>query len=462
MATDVSNHPEDGSAPPVPQAHGGVPRRPGAALVASLSVVACALTALLVAMLSNPFRPAQAASGQSSVRAGVAVEGQLSKTLRVGGTVETLDYAAIRAPQMRGPRDSGRADLTLMRLAEAGSLVKAGDVVAEFELRWLEDHIEDRASAVSTARSNYRRLEADTLILKETERQGRLTAKAEFDKAALDVRTAEVRSDIEAEVLRNMAAEAKATWEQLEEEGGLMEVVHDATLRVEELTVQEEVLHVERHERDYERLRVQTPIDGMVVRETMFNRSGQFSQTKEGDQIYPGALFMRIVDVANMVLAASVNQVDSQSVRIGNRAVIELDAYPGERFTGRVVDLGAVATASGGGKSRYRRPSSGEFVKQIPVRILIEDQDKRILPDLSASADVVLSRVGSGVLVPREAVRRNANNGSLRVWVRDGEEFLERSVQVGGWSDTEALVSSGLKAGEEVLLSDPPVAERAS
>lgn len=431
-------------------------------MVASLSVVACAVTALLVATLSNPFRPARAASGQRTARVGVAVEGQLSKTLRVGGTVETLDYAAIRVPQLRGPRDSGRADLTIMTLAEAGSLVKAGDVVAEFELRWLEDHIEDRLSVVSTAKANYRKLEADTLILKETERQGRLTAKAEFDKAALDVRTAEVRSEIEAEVLRNMAAEAKATWEQLEEEGALMEIVHGTSLRGQELIVREEVLHVERHERDYERLRVQTPIDGMIVRETMFNRSGQFSQSKEGDQIYPGALFMRIVDVANMVLAASVNQVDSQAVRIGNRAVVELDAYPGERFAGRVVDLGAVATSSGGGRSRFRRPSSGEFVKQIPVRILIEDKDERILPDLSASADVVLERVGSGVLVPREAVRRNAEDGSLRVWVSDGEEFLERGVQIGGWSDTDALVTSGLRAGEEVLLSDPPDSERAT
>ena len=433
----------------------GLPAKPGAGLTAGLCLAACVVTAAVLGVLASPERQAGATGPAAEVRTAVATVGGFTKSLRVGGTLETLDYAAIRAPRMRGPRDSGRAEMTLAALAEAGSLVKAGSVVAEFELKWLEDHIEDRQSVVVTAKSNLRKREADILILKETERQARVTAKAEYEKAALDVRTAEVRSEIEAEILKNIAEEARATWEQLVEEGDLMEVVHGADLRGEALTVREEVLHVERHERDYERLQVRTPIDGMVVRETMFNRSGQFAQTKEGDQIYPGALFMRIVDVSTMVLAAGVNQVDAQSIRIGNEAVVELDAYPGERFSGRVVDIGAVATAAGGG-SKYRRPSSGQFVKQIPVRIVVTDQDGRILPDLSASADVRLSSVAKGVLVPREALREAADGESEIVYLRDGDRFVERVVRVQDRNDTQAWIATGLAGGEEVLLSALP------
>ena len=129
----------------------------------------------------------------------------------------------------------------------------------------------------------------------------------------------------------------------------------------------------------------------MVVHETIFNKSGTFAQTKAGDQIYPGALIMRVVDVSAMVLNAVVNQVDAQAIRIGDEAVIELDAYPGEQFAGRVVDMGAVASSNSGGASRFSRGSSGAFIKHIRVRILLDDQDERILPDLSASADIYFS-----------------------------------------------------------------------
>ena len=311
-----------GPAPASPQR----PPRPSIGLTLGLCVVASLATVLLLWTLSGRSPDPQAAQAALEVRTAVATTGEFTKSLRVGGTIETLHYAAIRAPKLRGPRDSGRADLTLVKLADAGSLVEAGSVVAEFELKWLEDHIEDRLSQVTLSKSNLQKRLAEVLILKETERQGRLNAQAELDKALLDLRTAEVRSAIEAEILKNVSDEAQVTWKQLEEEGRLMESVHSADLRGFELEVEDAVLHVERHQRDYHRLQVRTPIDGMVVRETMFNRSGQFAQTKAGDQVYPGALFMRIVDVSKMVVSASVNQVDAQAIRIGNEAVVELDA----------------------------------------------------------------------------------------------------------------------------------------
>ena len=439
--------------PPSPS----LPAKPGAGLTVGLCLLASLVTASLLATLGRRTSQFTSSSPVAQARTAVAVLGDLRKTLRVGGTVETLNYAAIRAPRMRGPRDSGRADLTLVKLAEAGSIVQAGSVVAEFELKWLEDHIEDRQSEVVTAKSNFRKRHSEIMILKETERQGRLSAEAEYQKATLDLRTAEVRSAIEAEILKNIADEARVTWHQLEDEGRLMERVHGADLRGEELNVQDQVLHVERHERDYSRLHVKTPIRGMVVRESRFNRSGQFAQTKEGDQIYPGTLFMRIVDVSTMVVGATVNQVDAQSLRIGDRAVVELDAYPGEQFAGQVADMGAVAT-SAGGRSRFRRPGGGAYIKHIAVRILITDHDERILPDLSASADVDLAGRRSGVLVPREALRREPGAEADFVYVRKGEDYRQRPVRVKDLSDTEAVIDFGLNAGEEVLLSALPTA----
>ena len=133
-------------------------------------------------------------------------------------------------------------------------------------------------------------------------------------------------------------------------------------------------------------------------------------------------------------------------------SVVELDAYPGLRFSGRVVEMAALASPR-----RGTRSGGSTLVRHIPVRILIEDWDKRILPGLSASVDVIVSRKKRGVLVPREALRYESGpNASTSVRVVEGGMNRKRLVVVQGLSDTEALIRSGLQPGDQVLLRGLP------
>ena len=216
--------------------------------------------------------------------------------------------------------------------------------------------------------------------------------------------------------------------------------------------IRKELLHVERHQRDYQRLQVNTPLGGMVIRETILNRSGEYAQVQAGDRINSAAVFMRIVDTSQMVVRATVNQVDAQTIRVGNRAVVQLDAYPGLRFSGHVADMAALAAPRRGARSAGRN-----FIRHIPVRILIEDKDERILPGLSASVDVIVSMEQGGVLVPEGALRYESEpNPATFVRVVDGDVHRKRLVVVQGLSDTEALIRSGLELGERVLLQGLP------
>ena len=432
------------------------PLKPTPWLTTGLCVIVGIVTALMIWALGNRESTLTPGPVSTQQRTAAATVGEFTKSLRIGGTVETLRYAAIRAPRLRGPRDAGSSELTLAMLAEPGIVMPAGSVVAEFELKWLVDHIDDVKSRQFREELQLRKQEADVAIRKETERQARLAARAEAQKADLDVRTAAVRSKIEAEILRNIAHEAHATWQQLEQEGQFMETVHSADIRSQEFSVREEELHAGRHIRDLERLRVKTPIPGMVVLEATYKKGGQYAQTKPGDRVYPGSLFMRIVDVSEMVVNASVNQVDAQTIRIGDRAVIQLDAFPSERFEGRVVELGAVASSSSG-SGKYSRGGASPFLKQIPVRVLIESRDDRILPDLSACVDVIYSSPQTGVIVPREAIKSEPGAGGRPfVHVAENGTYHKRPVQVQDINDTEALVASGLESGEEVLLTALP------
>ena len=430
------------------------PTEPNPWLTTGLCIVAGIVIASVIWALGSRESAQTFVQGSAQLRTAAATFGELTKSLRIGGTVETLRYVAIKTPKLRGPGNADRAAFTLATLAEHGVVVPAGSVVAEFELPWLLNHIRSTELVQAVAESNARKRESQIAIRKETEQQLRFAAEAQARMAELDVRTAAVRSKIEGEILRNVAAEARAIWKQKEWERQFMEIVHDVDLRKAQLTVREAELHVERHLHDLERLRMKAPIGGMVVLEPTYKAGsyGRFAQTSPGDRISPGTLFMRIVDLSQMIVNASVNQVDAQTIGIGDKAFIELDAYPGERFEGRVVDFGAVA-----GSGRFGRGGLNSFVKRIPARILIESKDDRILPGLSASVDVVYSRPQSGVLVPREAFQSEpgADGGSF-VYVAGDETYHKRPVRVQDFNDTEVLVSAGLDSGEDVLLTAVP------
>ena len=392
--------------------------------------------------------------GMTSVpTAKVEVE-QFRRTLRVSGTIAAKRFAAIRTPRMRGGSE-GRRQLTLIELADAGSIVEPNSVVGTFENRWLEDHIDDRRSDLTQAKSAVEKRGAEIMIEEETQQQALRVAKADWEKAKLDLGTAEVLSEIEAEKLKLAVEETEANFHHLEQEVKLQQTVHAAEVRSLELVAEKVALHVRRHMNDLERLNTRTPVGGLVVMESLYRGGGQFEQVQTGDQVSPGTFFMRVVDLSKMVVNGVVNQVDSQKVRLGQKAEIRLDAYPDLLLPGRVTAISAMASSSGGG-SRWRRSNRDAYVKLVGVEVSIDGPDKRVIPDLSASADIVLGEQENALLVPDAAVQHRG--GQTFVYVRAGEGFTEREIEIGERSEVHAVVVSGLAEGEEVALTPLPQA----
>jgi multidrug efflux pump subunit AcrA (membrane-fusion protein) len=81
----------------------------------------------------------------------------------------------------------------------------------------------------------------------------------------------------------------------------------------------------------------------------------------------------------------------------------------------------------------------------------IEGSDPRLIPDLSASADILVDKAEGKVLVPRGAI--STDNGKTVAYVKKGETFEKREVSLGLQNDTHAVVLSGLSGGEDVRLN---------
>ena len=398
--------------------------------------VLLAMVVLAAAWILRP-QPGKtvAAPSVSTVR---AIRGVIQATRRLAGSITARRFMNIGAPVLQAP-DTGRG-LTLIFLAASGTRVKEGELIAQIDAQDIQDHLVDVEASVSQGKLDIARRKAQLVAQMEGLNQRLRVAKATWERAKQDARATPVTNVINQEKLRLAVEEYQEAYEEAAKQTPLTEERQLADLKLYELSNEYDDRHLNRHLRDFRRCSIRSPMDGMVVMQTTY-RGGDLYQVKVGDRLAPGQPFMRVVDPDSMELDATMNQAESQMVHLGQRATVRFDAFPEIVIKGHVQSVGALAL--GGRRVNFN-------VRNVPVRLVLETVDPRVIPDLSASADVATSEPAGGLIVPREAL--SESGGKTIVYVKQGDAFVPREVEIAGITNTQVAVASGIEEGEEIAL----------
>ncbi len=336
--------------------------------------------------------------------------------------------------------------LVLQDVVAPGTFVKKGDVVAEFDRQFMLTRLDDYRASMALVEAGMRILESDLEVERKVHEQSIQSAKADLEKAQIDLKTVPVQSAIMTERLKLIAEHAEARYKQLLKEVSLKETTYQVERRLAEIDKQQAQNELRRAEANAERMLVRAPIDGVVVMQTIW-RSGEMAQIRAGDQLAPGMMFMRIVDPSSMVVQARVNQVDVERMRLGLKARVRFDAYPGLELPAHIHAIAPMPTSSG-----FR----ANYVKEVPVVLKLDKMDPRVIPDLSVSVDVILAREEQTVVAPLAGIFQDSPNGRPYVFVRNPGGWERREVELGLSNHVTVAVRSGLRAGEVIALDRPP------
>ena len=422
-------------APPAPQK----PSRgwPSRGWIVAAAVVAIA--ALVGWRWMQSRQSEELAASQPIFKTATVVTGPFELRMRVSGQTSARNFANVTVPRLVGPE--ANRPMMLTKLAPAGVLVKPGTRVAEMDAQAMLDHIDDVHSTVLQAESDVTKRRAEQGIEWENLQQSLRVAKSTLEKAKLDASSGEVLTSIDRELLKLSVDEAQAAYDELSTDLTFKQASQKAELAVLALTLERHTRHRDRHKKDAERFKVDTPLAGLVVMQSVFMGS-EPRQIQEGDQVYSGQSILKVVAQDSMQVEGNISQADSQLFRVGQVATIGLDAFPGVTLKGKIYSLGAIAAAG------FRQTN---FIRNVPVRVEIIGTHRRLIPDLSASADVLLDQQPSAIMVPRAAVV--AENGKHFVYVRKGSQFEKRAIELGPRNYTQQVVKSGVAQGEEVALN---------
>jgi len=134
----------------------------------------------------------------------------------------------------------------------------------------------------------------------------------------------------------------------------------------------------------------------------------------------------------------NISEIDVSKVRPGQKATIKLDSLSDKTFTGQVITVDKIGATTSG-------------VTNYPVIIKFDSGASEILPNMSATANIILEVKDNVLLVPSSAVQKQ--NDQNVVQVMKGEQEQTVDVEVGLISDTQTEILSGLSEGDEVVTS---------
>ncbi len=409
-------------------------KSPWIGILITLAVIAAAVYAYRSYMKA----PAPAPGAPAAVKTAKAVIAPLEVTLRVSGQTSARNFSTITAPLLRGPENRG--SLVLLEMAKSGSQVKKGQLLVRLDAQSAQDHIDDLKDTLAQATNDISKRQAEQKVEWESMQQTLRVAKSSYEKAKLDYSAADVKVDLEKELLKLSMDEAEARYKQQQGDVAFRKASQASEIRILQLTLERHSKHMGRHTHDLERYTIMAPMDGLVVMSSVF-RGGEMAQIQQGDQVFPGQQIMKVVDTRNMQIEGSVSQSDSSELRINQLAKVGLDAFPDVHLGGKLYSIGALAV--GGWRSNF-------YIRSVPARVQIQGSDPRLIPDLSAHADLVLETLPDQLQVPAGAVQDE--NGKNFVSVRQGDRFEHREVKTGKHSFTHTSVLAGLKAGDEVRI----------
>jgi multidrug resistance efflux pump len=396
----------------------------------------------------------------------VVVAGAAVAMNALGGTVpnattvavtqgEFVDYIQIRGDirpaksiVLAAPLQSG-GDLQIVKLVKNAATVKKGDIVVEFDATQLTQRLAERQSDLKAAEREIEQLQAQQRINAEEQKTALMKAQYDVDRAKLDLGKRDLISRIEYEEARLALSDSEQRQKEVQAKQTSTQTAAEADLIGKQRKRDKAQFDVDRTVASIEALRLRAPADGTINVLENPRTSGMFGgggvEFREGDRAWAGASILELPDLSSIHLEARLDESDRGRLKVGQQALVKIEAVPGKDFTARVDLISVLA--------RVDFSSVWPPVRNFDLGLVLGDPDPRIRPGMTATARIAADRLPNVTLVPAEAIFQK--DGRPVVYRLRGSKFDEQPVEIVRRGREQAAVSSGVSAGDKLAVRRP-------
>jgi HlyD family secretion protein len=394
-------------------------------------LIVAGVVLLLVIVVANLKR---AAGGQMAVQAGNVRKGTVTATVRAPGRVQPETQVKLSA--------NVPGEVRTLPIHE-GDSVRKGQFLLQIDDAQYRAQVGEATAAIAAARSNLRLAEASlahsesVLKRKEALSAQNLVSPEELDQSRTEASTDRARVEAGREDVRRFESTLQAARDNLR------------------------------------KTRFISPIDGTVTQLTI--ERGEIAVI--GTMNNPGTVLLTVADLSRMKVEADVDETDVAAIRIGQEAIVKVDALPDTTLIGHVTQIANSPIISGA--------ETQEQETNFKVDVTIDRPPPTLRPGMTADVEIRTARRDSVLSVPIQSVvirtpedlkppetgkkkrggaqaepgEKQAASGErpkqeeIRgVFVIAGGKAEFRRVKTGIASDTDFEVTGEIKPGEKVVI----------
>jgi membrane fusion protein (multidrug efflux system) len=154
-----------------------------------------------------------------------------------------------------------------------------------------------------------------------------------------------------------------------------------------------------------------------------------------GALVSPSTPLLNLVHTETLKIIANVLEKDIPLLKVGVKARIRVESYPGKIFEGRVERINSSLDLS---------------TRTLQAEIYIPNLDRSLKPGMFSNVEVVLLEKPRALVIPREAVIEAGSK--MSVWVVEGKQAFERLITLGFEQDRMVEVLKGLNEGDQIVI----------
>lgn len=323
-----------------------------------------------------------------TVELGAATRADVSAHLTVVGNLIALQTVDI------APRTAGRL---LSVHVQLGDRVRRGQVLAKVEDREIVEQVRQAESAQEVSKATIRQRAADLKVAElNFERSKNLFQRQLLAKQSLD--------DAES---RYMAAVAQFDLSKAQ--------LNQNDSRLQELRI------------NLQNTSVTSPVDGFVGKRSV----------DPGAMVNTSTAIASVVDISRLRLVVNVVEKDLRMVSAGDPAEVEVDAYPGETFKGKIARVAPVLDPA---------------TRTATMEVDIPNGDNKLKPGMYARINLTVEDRKNALVVPKNAVIDFDNKRGVWAPNQDNRaKFVPVTLGIEGTDTIEIL--TGLKDGDQFVTT---------
>ncbi len=365
-------------------------------------------------------------------------KGTFAVTVTVSGELRALKFVQITVPP--NAQQAGAYQMKISSLVPEGTVVKAGDVVAELDRSTLANKLQDVTVALQKAQAVYEQAELDSALNLSKAREDirtmelgleekRLAKEQSVYEAPTVRRQAEIDLEKADRALKQARVDYKTRVEQAQAK--MREVGADKMRQTNLLAIVQEVL---------QNFTIRAPAPGMVIYVREWNGKKRTSGSQVGAWD-PGVAMLP--DLTQMESITYVNEIDVRKVSVGQPVSLTLDSDPAKKLTGKVTSVANVGE---------QRPN--QDAKVFEVKIAVDQADTTLRPGMTTGNIIETLKQPNVLSVPLEAV--TTEDGITFVYKSNGGGLVKQEVITGPMNDESVTIAKGLSETDRVLLTIPP------